>query len=602
MSSIRSITGALPFIARALGDSLGVVVKQGPRACTDGQVIYSPPLSEDDQVYKGKHFSAYDLAKRLGIGRIVHESGHVRYTDFSACKELHANPLSKGVLNILEDIRIEAKIMRDFPGTKHDLQQMTEVLAVDGFWSVMPEDAHPSVIMQSWMLYKLRHDVLGQTGLADVLAETDSIFKKVIPEGVQIKLEALMFEVKKAKSTQDAGDLTKRILTMMEEEAKKEEEEEQKREQQQSQQASQSSDGNGDSSDGQQPDSSQGVDGQGNSVQQGKDDGSEQSAGNSGGQQDQASDDGEQSQSHNAGDGARDDSASETIKKILSASSEHTMKDLGDELAEFLDSVSDSSVENIVANTVHSKALGSDDKFYAETTGAVNALSHKMHILLQAQTRSRVLSAPVGSKIRSSKLHTAKLGGNVFARKVKATKIDTAVSILIDRSASMRNDGKGGVPVDTARRAGFAIAKALEMVNGVKVSVSTFPSSEGSWLAVETLNRFGEPLRSRVANFSKVEALGNTPLSECLSAVACEIAARRENRKIIMVVTDGEPNNADAALKVIQRVEHSGIEICGLGINFDVSHLFSRNSSITDINELSTAMFGMLQDVMLKAA
>lgn len=580
MANIRNIRAALPLIARALGDKLGVEVKQGPEARTDGNIIYIPPLSDDDKVLKGKQYSAYELAKILGIGMIVHESTHVRYTDFKAVDFKTITPLFETLLCFLEDIRCEYRISRDFPGTADDLSQMVNVLSKDGFWLAPTNDTHPASIMSSYILYKLRHDYLGQKGIGEILAETEKVFNSTYSEGIGIKLNALMFDIELCRSTKDCADLASKIIQMMEEEAKKEEEEQQQQDGGDSQDQSQSQQGDDQSSQGE----SQGEGGQDQQSGNGE-------AGDTGETQDSQND---KQGSAGAGDGAQKEGA---LSKALKSGAGDQAEDLGEKLSGILNSMVSPETSSRMANTITTKAAGVDTEFIGEIQASVNALKHKLQILLQSSARTKILSAPMGNKIRASKLHTAKLGGNIFQKKVRTVQVNTAVKILMDVSTSM-----AGVEIEIAKRAGFALAMALESIPGVAVSTSVFPDSDGNWLAVKNLNSFHEPVRSRSLNYKNQSAGGGTPLSESLMAVAYDLVKQKEPRKILFVMTDGDPNDLKAAANSIRMIEQSGIEVCGLGIAHDVSHLFARNAKIDDINELSQAMFTMMQNVLLKAA
>lgn len=593
MASIKHISSALPMIARALGDHLGVEVRQGSKACTDGNVIFLPPMPEDEKVFKDRKYTAYELAKVLGIGMVVHESSHVRYTDFESVKLGDLTPVHRFLTNALEDIRIEYKIAKDFPGTADDLQQMVTVLSMDGFWSPSKDDDHPASVMQNWLLYKLRHDYLGQTGIADVLAETDRVFRNIIPEGVGIKLEALMFDVDLCKSTTDVVTLAGKILKMIQEEAEKEEENEEDQDQ-----------GDGDDSQGQNQSQDNGAADGDNSGDKSKDkegqagdQQSDQIQGQGSGDKSEGNDsngDGMQQAADGAGNGTH---KQEVLKQILEAGEDAKADDLGETLAGILNSMADPSQGVVMANKVKAKSMGHDMGFIQETQGSVNALKHRLQIMLQSHARSRVLSCASGNQLRSSRLHTAKLGGNVFQKKIKTVQVNTAVKVLLDLSASM-----SGVKVEVAKRAAFALGMSLEAIPGVKVSVATFPDSDGRWLSIKDINGFNEPVKSCSKNFSSMQVCGNTPLAESLYSAWYDLIKQREPRKILLVITDGQPNNIGKAVTLVKDIEKSGVEICGIGIQLNVEHIFRRNATINDVSDLSQAMFTMMQDVMLKAA
>jgi acetylornithine/succinyldiaminopimelate/putrescine aminotransferase len=121
MKQNRTLNGAFPIVAAALGNSLGVKVRVGGCvAQTDGKTITIPAYNQDDPYYK-------DIA----WGYLAHEAAHVRFSDFDEFSSAATNPIRRTMINILEDIRIESGIIRLYPGTKQTLQKMDEHLFLE---------------------------------------------------------------------------------------------------------------------------------------------------------------------------------------------------------------------------------------------------------------------------------------------------------------------------------------------------------------------------------------------------------------------------------------------------------------------------------------
>jgi len=55
---------------------------------------------------------------------------------------------------------------------------------------------------------------------------------------------------------------------------------------------------------------------------------------------------------------------------------------------------------------------------------------------------------------------------------------------------------------------------------------------------------------------------------------AADLIPRREARKVMLVLTDGAPDEWDSAAEVIGKARAAGIEPIGVGIQQDVSWLF----------------------------
>ena len=76
---------------------------------------------------------------------------------------------------------------------------------------------------------------------------------------------------------------------------------------------------------------------------------------------------------------------------------------------------------------------------------------------------------------------------------------------------------------------------------------------------------------------------------------------RPESRKILLVVTDGAPFEKDACRQAIRRCWASGIEALGLGIRSPtIADLFLVCACIDEVSELASAMFGLLQNVLIR--
>ena len=80
---------------------------------------------------------------------------------------------------------------------------------------------------------------------------------------------------------------------------------------------------------------------------------------------------------------------------------------------------------------------------------------------------------------------------------------------------------------------------------------------------------------------------------------AADLMARRETRKVLLTLTDGEPNDVRSALDLITRATQAGIECIGIGIRHDVGRLFPVAVRIDEIADLKTALFGIAERLLL---
>ena len=88
----------------------------------------------------------------------------------------------------------------------------------------MPSEvAHPAVLLQAYLLFGLRSQVLGQTLLKGMAQDAKDRIQEIEPSKVFDHLETIFNDVEKLKDTQGSLSLTDRILLMFEDELKQKE-------------------------------------------------------------------------------------------------------------------------------------------------------------------------------------------------------------------------------------------------------------------------------------------------------------------------------------------------------------------------------------------
>jgi len=219
------------------------------------------------------------------------------------------------------------------------------------------------------------------------------------------------------------------------------------------------------------------------------------------------------------------------------------------------------------------------------------ALRTKLQGLLQSQILRRSCPSRYGRLSGRGLYRLAFHDPRLFLKNESVTGIATAVHILLDISNSMTNR------IELAGAACYSVALALASIPGISVGVSAFPADyeEDITATVYPLLRHGE----RVVNSFGVEAHGSTPLTEALWWVLGQLSTRPEHRKIVLVVTDGYPDEPETAKETITAAQRMGMEVLGIGIDAPViSSIIPVSETITDIRELAPAMFRLLQQTM----
>ena len=228
----------------------------------------------------------------------------------------------------------------------------------------------------------------------------------------------------------------------------------------------------------------------------------------------------------------------------------------------------------------------------ARARAATALLRRRLGVLVQAQRDEDAWRARRGRRLDPASLYRPSAGQPVrFVRRAARDAPETAVGLLLDRSSSMRG------AMALASQAVLATALALNELSGVACWVAAFPGAASD--QVVPLVGFAERAR-RVAGRFDLAAVGGTPLATALWRAGYELSQRPEPRRLLVVATDGEPDDVGAAQQIIGRCRAGGIEVIGLGLGQHlaaVQAVFGARdaTAITALAELAPALFALLE-------
>tara|TARA_B100000674_G_scaffold379864_1_gene322510 strand:+ start:370 stop:2178 length:1809 start_codon:yes stop_codon:yes gene_type:complete len=205
---------------------------------------------------------------------------------------------------------------------------------------------------------------------------------------------------------------------------------------------------------------------------------------------------------------------------------------------------------------------------------------------------------------------------------------DTVVTLLIDNSGSMR-----GRPITIAAICADILSRTLERCS-VKVEILGFTTK--NWKggqSRESWNKNGKPKtpgrlndlrhiiyksadshwrqsKNNLGLMLKEGLLKENIDGEAISWAFSRLKKRKEERKILMVISDGAPvddstlsvNSGDFLEKHLKKVvnfieDKTDLEILAIGIGHDVSRYYKRAIKITDVNELGDVMISQLNSL-----
>ncbi|MBW5414845.1 VWA domain-containing protein [Pseudomonas sp. MAG002Y] len=562
----QSIFAALPIVAAAYGEKFGVkVIVGGQQAMTDGQTIVVPNVQSD----------------RFGDalwGYLAHEAAHVRMTDFEVGRdEIARSDFLRTMLNTFEDCRIEREMIKLYPGTARTLNAVAAYMVDQRHFEIPTGDTHPARILEAYCLYFLRCKVVGQHVIEDTLVATTAVYEQVIPKGVQVRLAVLLGRAGQLKSTADALVLSREVLRMVEEEAQKEQDAQQP--------APQS-----------QPSPQDSTQPQAGSGQAG---GQCSAGGDAGNAQATASG----SASSTGGDA--DASSPGVMQQILDARADDHLKDKTEALRADLNSGADQTapVVNVPTALEVMNDQASGQMLIGQVAAASSRIQSQLMGLVQASQRNGYTPGRHGRHLDTNRLHRLVSGDTrIFRRSAERKHPDTAVHLLVDMSSSMDKLMPSGEHVyEVARDAAMALALGLEKINGVNPAVTFF--CKNSRQPVWSVVKHGQKVSRNAGRFS-FSPDGGTPMTEAIWYSAFELSKTRERRKMVLVVTDGEPNNVGTCQHVVQLCQRSGIEMIGIGVGkgAKVAGLFASSIQIESVNDLKHTLFQLMSDALTGVA
>jgi cobaltochelatase CobT len=271
------------------------------------------------------------------------------------------------------------------------------------------------------------------------------------------------------------------------------------------------------------------------------------------------------------------------------------------------------------------------DKQLSHLQGVVARLANRLQRRLMAR-QSRAwefdLEEGVLDPARLARIIVDPLHPLSFKREKDTTFRDTVVTLLLDNSGSMR-----GRPITVAATCADILARTLERC-GVKVEILGFTTrawkggqSREAWLAAGKPANPGRLNDLRHIIYKSADApwrrarknlglmmreglLKENIDGEALDWAHKRLLARSEQRKILMMISDGAPvddstlsvnpgNYLERHLRwVIEEIEmRSPVELLAIGIGHDVTRYYRRALTIVDAEELGGAMTEKLAEL-----
>lgn len=598
---MKTLETAIEKIGKILSKNHGIsVICKGDRCCTDGKTIFLPSIPNE---------LSPDLERSI-FGLADHETGHLLNSDFAvipAFKEVHGTQ-AFDLLNAIEDYRVNKVMSELYIGSGLNIQAAnTQAL----------ERLAEMNTLSPWQKLTL--------SICTRLQGLDSSIFGPEADSVVDMLKDELDQAKYLASTQDSADLAEKILVklkQMQDEEPKPKPEPQPEDKDKNEDA-----GNGNS------EPERGAEEETNSDPSDK---PEQDPANAPETHQDAHSDTEPDSEPSVGP----EMPATPVKPTFLQEAMTDESPMGDPLVELIQQelntlpssawrVYDPTLDKIVTP----KAKNAEDyqHMYDEIRPYLSGLTQKLGLMLKAKKAIRWIGDQERGHINSSRLAGLVTGTStrVFKTKHQEDAINTAITLLIDSSGSMRGDR-----IQLSAKIAVAFCETLEKLQ-IKTEVLTFTtenSNVGKYvdqamidtnmsgydlrerytrflpLYTQIIKEFDEPLAKAKGRFSKIESrkMHLTPLHEPLLIAAKRLAMRPEPRKLCLVLTDGAPElecstslMVEEAQKAVKKINKAGIEAIGIGIlTNSVREIFPESAQITSLEELPKAFFTELNRIL----
>lgn len=541
---ISTVIGGLRIAMQALGSRMGVILRiEGDQAYTNGSEIIIPTLPPDDQ-----------KAAVLARGYVDHEAAHVRHSDFGRDMGTWGE--------LIEEVYIERKQCANYPGCTINLRELIAILKhEDG--NFRGTKSQPMSLLTSWLICRGRSAVLGQP-LGDIASEMETWSRQNFGDHFCDQFAACVAKIGSCDSLDDCVNLGNEIEALIANPPSPRQQDKKPGAGKKDQGA-----GNGnDPSDG--------------------DKGSGSPSGSGAGKPATAK------QKDNL-EKLRSDDVGKATQKV----------DLGKIVAQMLGKEHNrgertGNLEEIPGT--HHPSVGADsdagDRIriegelgFDDARRKTSRMRSQLAGLLQAVRLQQCNAKSAGHRIDSRSVYRVACrtpDTRLFAARRDKQDDNTAIVLLTDRSGSMNPE-----KMCVALQATFVTAEALELLPGVTCAAGAFPWDRD----LVELKAFGAKPR---AGFFNIGSSGGTPMAEALLWGGMLLTHRPERRKIVIPMTDGQPDDIEKTRKAVDRLKECGIEVYGIGIlDSSILSWLKESSVIKQIEELPTALIGLLKEALV---
>lgn len=487
------------------------------------------------------------LGRMLMTGLVFHEIGHKNHT-----KGGRPDGLLGDMMNVIEDVRVDKETIKVRPGTCFNLEAVTTHYVNKG--SLEPANlAH--ALLGKVMAFGFGR-VLKQKSILPLEILCNEMMDDAFGQEFIDDVDAIIKDIPKLRSTGDATVMAQKLIDLLINPPS------QKKQQQ---------------------------------YQKGNGTGNNQATKPDDSKQEQENHQASGFDGDGAGKGGGKRPTPEEIAKMLKNKTGYG--DLSALIQSELDDIAESTPGSELAGIPMLPDIGRLKANYGkmDEVKAISAASRmraRMMGMLQSikmQPKSYGLS---GRKLANGRLVRMATGDpRIFRKKTEIKEVNTAVVVLLDLSGSM--NGR----YEVANAAAFALHTTLFGLKGVAICSMEF-SGKDKEPDVNMLVDFGKKPKSENFNHHPFDG---TPTDTAIWAGRVMLLQRPEPRKIMLILTDGCPDDRSETKAATRRTMKDGIEIAAIGIMANsVKNYWDNHKIIETIQELPAAMFGIMEGLLTR--
>lgn len=534
---------SLPIVANALAEKVGVSVSFVAGACpaTNGKKIILPVLRDDATLGNREVF----------LGYLLHECGHIAHTNFSKIKR--KDDLFAQTVNVVEDVRIEEKICKQYIGAPYILGKTYHDVLKD----IDIEKLSKFVLFLMWVT------LYSKTSLSTSFTSLSSFFERVNKEaGKRLSGEllsdavAVLAALPAAKGTGDAIKIAEALLKLWNNHADEN-------------QSGENQTGENQSGESQTGDNQSG-----------------------------------ESQTEGASVNKNPLDLSQRFERILKTNADSSDALMEASLINQRDE-GPSGIRDSFAYLLEQPGNVAHGALLLEKAQSLTS-SLRRSLLSLIQTKGMTLNrvSYSGKKLSSpslSRLSTWDL--RVFKSRTIGRTEKTSVHILIDRSGSMSVH-----ELEMEKISAIALYQAISGIRDAKACISSFPgiNSRGRELGTSWVRNTIVPLGAKINEYlpivAGISAYGYTPFLRAVDEIKYLFSTQTEDRKVLIVITDGAIDGSDEEVERLRnslKAEDIIFGAIGLGAEGNLRAFFGENFQVIQHErDLPAAVFALVKKLL----